>query len=87
MLLTWEIIDMKKYEKVTLVVSIDDVGDKILPHLVLSDVIRYSDEIRLEGIESTQLQKLVPDEPDEESELQKKWQDADQKELDGIKQV
>ena len=69
MLLTWEIIDMKKYEKVTLVVSIDDVGDKILPHLVLSDVIRYSDEIRLEGIESTQLQKLVPDEPDEESDV------------------
>lgn len=78
---------MKKYERVTLVVSIDDVGDKILPHLILSDVIRYSDEIRLEGIESTQLQKLVPDELDEESELQKKWQDADQKELEKLRQV
>jgi len=78
---------MKKYARVTLVVAIDDMGDNVHPKKVLKDVLHYSDEISLEGIESAVIHKLVPDEPDEESELQKKWQDADQKELEKLRQV
>ena len=78
---------MKIYARVTLVVAIDDMGDNVDPQKVLKDVLHYSDEISLEGIESSVIQKLVPDEPDEESELQKKWQDADQKELEKLRQV
>tara|TARA_Y100000996_G_scaffold414587_1_gene405920 strand:- start:691 stop:927 length:237 start_codon:yes stop_codon:yes gene_type:complete len=78
---------MKIYARVTLVVAIDDMGDNVHPKKVLKDVLHYSDEISLEGIESAVIHKLVPDEPDEESELQKKWQDADQKELEKLRQV